>query len=725
MLGVDAELKIWTFARANISSKAALSIRAISIVASVIAIYSQDLVVVANDALNSDLMSYVLAIPVLFIYLIYRRRKILRATLSVEKGHTNQELTPSREIVGFLFCLTAFLLYWGGSYTFYPLEYHMVSLPVFTAGLILIMFNVKTLKVLAFPIVFLLFLTPPPTEIISIAGANVATFSSDVSYSILKAIGLPVSQISEYGAPALVVTDASGSQVSFVVGIASSGIYSIIGFSVFAIFIMYIARGPAWKKATVLFASLPIIYLLTILRIMTLVSLGHWQGVNVAWDTFHLLGASVLIFLGSIILLSISEKILKLRLFTTKSITTTCTGCSSSMRTKNDLCLTCGRILRYPQASLSKRDIGKITMLIIATSLILTLTVPVFALSVHPPQVLVKTLGNEQTTATQLFPDIRDYNLTFVYRDTEFERIASRDRALVYAYTPPDSDYETVFVAVEIGASRSVWHSWESSVITWPQSRGRSPQGIQIDLRDIQLIDNPPLIGRYFAFMQTQTNVTQVVLYWMGSAYFDTGSSTELKYVKISLVIFPKNSGNILETEDLLLPFAKEILDFWQPIKTWSQISLMIAQNGALLTAIPVILLALILTTNLVQNYGNKKANLRIYNQLETEKEKHILQAVQGASKKGKSTTNAVALEYQRHTGETIESKELLRTLEQAEKLGLVRKGVMSIEDQPFMMWKNQIQLQKNLLKKFASKVNKIFGVITYPMKTLRRKASP
>lgn len=701
----------------------ALGIKSGSILLTVAAIYFQDLAIIANDAIRNDLMSYTIAIPFIFIYLLYRRRKMLQAALTYETNKPNTTKTYTNEIVGILLCLTAFLLYWHGSYTFYPLEYHLISLPLFTAGLILAIFNAKTLRVLAFPLAFLFFLTPPPLEIVSVAGADVATLSSEITHNVLRAIGLPVSQVIEYGAPALVVTDSSGAQVSFVVGIASSGIYSVIGFSIFAVFIMYVASGPAWKKVTLFLASIPLIYVLTMLRIIALVSLGYWQGVNVAWDIFHLFGAPVLIFLGSIILLSSAEKIWKLRIFTTRPLTTSCTRCNSNTETKEDYCPSCGKFLRYPHINLSKIDIVKIAVLIAVASLIVTLSVPIFALSERPPEVLLKTLGNEQITATEIFPNIPNYNLTFVYRDTQFEKIAARDRALVYSYTPENtSTSSTVFIAIEIGPTRSTWHSWEASVIIWPQQHGNPAQGIQLDLREVQLLQNPPIIGKYFAFQHTTSTTNQVVLYWMESALFNTGSSQEQKYVKLSLIVYPKDSDNISEIETLLYPFAQAIINYWQPVKTWSLISLMIAQNGGILTAIPTTLLALILISNLIQMQRDKKSNLKVYNQLGQQEEKIILQATYEASKKDKPTTSTIAAHYQKLTSKTIELKAIIQKLKQAENLGLVKQDIASVEDQPFMVWKSKIQLQRNLLQKLTSKANKIFGVIKSPINNLRKK---
>ena len=48
----------------------ALSIKAIAILGAIIAIYFQDLVLVANEVIRSELMSHIIAIPFLLTYLI-------------------------------------------------------------------------------------------------------------------------------------------------------------------------------------------------------------------------------------------------------------------------------------------------------------------------------------------------------------------------------------------------------------------------------------------------------------------------------------------------------------------------------------------------------------------------------------------------------------------------------------------------------------------------------
>lgn len=672
-----------------------LGLKIVVIVATALAIFYQDLTIIANDALQSEFMSHIIAIPFLFSYLIYRKRKMLRATIPLETTNPTRKPMYIREIVGALLCLTAFLLYWHGSYTFNPLEYHMISLPLFTAGLILIIFNTKTLKVLVFPIAFLLFLTPPPLEIVYAVGATLSTISSEAAYNFLKAIGLPVSLADQYGTPAIILQKTGGPPLTFAIDIACAGIYSLIGFTIFTVFVAYIARGPSWKKPIVFLAGIPLIYSLNITRIIITVLIGNQYGMETAMQTFHLLGGWALIFIGTLILLTISEKIFKIQLFTTKREITPCNHCNRNSENKQHFCLACGKLLNSMNIKLSKLDLSKILILAISAILIINLQTPVFALTEGPAEVTIQTLGGEQTI-TQILPEIPGYTTEFVYRDKRFEEIAKQDASLVYAYIPTNTSKTTVWVAIEIANTRSSFHSWEGCFIKYPLLAGHQPTVTQLSLRDVQLQQNPPITARYFAFQYIKTNITQVILYWYENTLFNTGSNPEQKHVKISLIIYTNNPEDNHSIEDQLLPFGKAIANYWQPIKTWSQITLLISQNGINLIAITIALLATILSYQAIKNRGEKKSDLKLYNKLALQEEKLILQAAHGASKKEKPTANVIASHYQKLTGKTIDLELLIAKLNEAEKVGLIKRDITSQEDEPILTWKSQISVPKH-----------------------------
>jgi len=684
-------------------STIALSIKAIAVLGATLTIYFQDLLIVANEAIQSELMSHILAIPFLLAYLLYRKRKMLRATIPFETTNRTRKPTYTREIIGALLCLTAFLLYWHGSYTFHSLEYHMVSLPLFTAGLVLIVFNTKTLKILAFPIAFLLFLTPPPLEIMYAAGTTLSTISSEAAYNFLKAIGLPVSLAYQYGTPVIILQKTGGSPLTFAVDIACAGIYSLLGFTIFAVFVAYIARGAAWKKLIMFLIGIPLIYSLNITRIIITVLMGNQYGMQVAMQTFHLLGGWALIFIGTLILLTISEKIFKIQIFARKPEIATCKYCNRNSEKGQHFCLACGKLLTSMNIKLSGLDLSKILILALSAILIFSLQTPTFALTEGPAEVTIQTLGGERTT-TQILPEIPGYTTKFIYRDKKFEQIAKQDASLAYAYQPTDPSKRTVWTTIEIANTRSPLHAWEVCLIAWQLTQGYQPRVTQLSLRDVQLLQNPPITARYFAFQEIKSNTTQVVLYWYENALFNTGLSQEQKHVKISLIIYTNNPEDIHSIEEQLLPFGKAIANYWQPIKTWSQIALLISQNGIILIAVTVSLLATILSHRVIKNREEKRSNLKLYDKFALKEEKLILQAVHQAAKKDKPTGIAVASSYRKLAGKPIDLHVLLEKLDEAHQAGLIKREIAKREDEPILVWETQISFPKSfIIRKIVS----------------------
>lgn len=667
----------------------ALSTKAVIVLLAALTIYHQDLILVGNEAAKSEMMSHMLAMPFLFAYLVYRKRKMLKATILLENPK------PFHEIVGVTLCLIALLLYWHGSYTFQPLEYHMASLPLFVAGCILIMFNAQTLKVLAFPLAFLLFLIPPPLKIIYAAGTTLSTISSEVAYKVLKAIGLPISLAARYGTPTIILEKSEGLPLAFAIDIACSGIYSLIGFATFAVFAAYVVRGTTWKKATMFFTGFPLIYALNITRIIIIVLIGYQYGMEIAMQAFHRFGGGVLIFLGTLLLLYLSEKIWKIQIFNKKSKTIPCLKCSESPGKEKIFCPSCGRLLRCAGIKVSRRDLCKITALLISASLIMLLQVPVFALAEGPAEVVTQLSGGEQVS-TQILPDIPDYTLQFIERNKGFEEIAKQEASLTFAYVPTEGSKTKIWVIIEIASSRTPLHPWEACLITWPQTHGRQPV-TQLDLRDVQLLQNPPVIGRYFAFQDTRSNMIQVILYWYENAVFNTGSGLRKEYAKISLIAYTNDSKDVPKIEQQLLPFGEAIVNYWQPIKKWSQITLVVAQNGITLIAVAVAFLGVVIGNQVIKNQKEKKSNLKVYSNLAPE-EKLIPRAVYQAAKRGKATGDAIASAYQRLAKRPIQSSVLFEKLDQAEEAGLVERGVISQDDEPVLVWKSRVPLKHAIL---------------------------
>src|SRR5450759_3330141 len=115
----------------------AIALKFSVITIAVVALYVQDLSVVFKGALTNESIFHILAIPFLFAYLIYRKRKMINAALQPPQTGTRGFQKYFTSLAGISLCAVAILTYWYGSYTFTPLEYHMLTLPVLAAGLTL------------------------------------------------------------------------------------------------------------------------------------------------------------------------------------------------------------------------------------------------------------------------------------------------------------------------------------------------------------------------------------------------------------------------------------------------------------------------------------------------------------------------------------------------------------------------------------------------------------
>jgi len=660
---------------------------ATSITLAILIVYWQDLTILANEALQSEAVSHIILIPFLISYLIYRKRELVKASFAFERLGGKAKLVSLNDIVGVVLCLSAFLLYWYGSYTFDALEYHIISLPLFVLGVILILFNMKTLRILIFPTLFLLFLIPPPSTITYTAGAVLANFHTQASYTLLKACGLDVQLESSYGAPTIMLNSKSESPVSFAVDLPCSGIYSLIAFIMFAAFLAYIISGPTTKKITLFLAGFSILQVLNIIRISSLVFIACWLGQEIAMTIFHLLTGWLLIFIGMLVLLLMAEKIWKMQIFASPSKSSPCPKCEKSLEKKEEFCTSCGKFLKKSPIKISKKFWIKITALLLGCYLVtLSIQAPVFAIAQAPEAITLESPSGQETN-TKIFPEISGYQLQFVYRDIQFEKIAQQDATLIYVYMPSNTSDPTVWIDVGVASSISNLHSWEVCYVTWQIAQGRPPLVTVLNSRDVQLLENPPIIARFFTFRR-EANYVQVTLYWYERTFFKTGLTVERKYVRISLLTYTSGSGDYASLEEKLLTIGKAIAAYWEPQKAAALISLGITFQQHLL-AMAIGIVAIAETARHTKEWRKKRSNLTLFERFASPNEKLILQTLKDLSEKTKiTTTDAIASAIKKTTGNAMKEDELNRLLNRLEEYKLIQRDIANVKDKPVLIWK-------------------------------------
>jgi exosortase len=654
-----------------------------AITALVIALYFQDLVMVFTDAISNEQTYQILAIPPLFAYLIYRRRKILSAEAGQNEPNAGVVAKHFSLLAGILISAIAVILYWNAASTFNPLDYQVLTLPLFIAGLVLIFFNTQTLIQLIFPIAFLLFLLPPPEQILYNVGAVLSVWTSQAPNAIIHFFGVHSAITSSYGSPTIVLTMANGQTMNFMVDVACSGIYSLIGFLIFSVFVAYISRGKIWHKFALLFMGVPLIIGLNVFRITIILVIGYYLGDQLALQVFHAVGATVLMFIGTLVLLVISD-----RLFKNPKAPQICQHKVGPQGLAGQFCPNCGKLLKTFKSKLKMSDVAKIASIAIIIGLLLSIQAPVFALTEGPAQVFVQTPNGAQGN-TLLLPQVQNYTLQYSYRDTSFEQLSGSDADLAYLYVPDNPTNATVYVAVEVASSLLSLHQWEYCLAEYPLTLGLQPDIKQLDLRDITTQDNPPIVARYFAFQTISTNQTQVVLYWYQTATLNLNGVMQSKIVEISLIEYPQSISDVPKAEAQLVPFAKAIDAYWAPLKTWGAAEFLLSAHGLTMVEAIIGALVVLLLYYGISNRRDEISLLKIQRKL-SDQDKQLIAAVRQAQK----SRNASTVEVANHMQELTEkpSAELLpQKLLEVEKTGLIRRTIKNVDDEPVVQWKSRV----------------------------------
>ena len=658
-----------------------------SLILPIIIIYRHDLEILASEALQNEALGHILLIPFLAGILFYLKRDVVKASYAIPRQPKRGLTRYADEIIGVSLCLVAFLIYWYGSYTFNPLEYHLLSLPIFLFGITLFLYNVKATIASAIPIAFLFFLIPPPAKSIYTLGGILANFNTQASYIILKTLNLPITLSTTYGPPILVLTTALGNQISLTIDLACSGIYSLIAFATFAVFLALITSATPIRKIGVLLLGFTIFDLLNIARITIITSAAYLFGEKLAMSLFHTASGFILIFIGMIITLIISEKFLNVKVLPSRKESPKCPECESHLKINEHFCLNCGNYLNPRTALISRTHVVKLLLLLIICSLVtFSINAPTFAVVKGSLDLSSNPTGED---AIKAFPMIPGYQLVFLYRDTDYERLAGQDASLMYAYFPTtiNESQSSMFVIVGVADSISNLHNWEVCLISIPTAQGQPPPVTVLEQRDIQLLPEIPLVARYLVFRSPE-NYTQVTLYWYERATFKTGITVANKYVRISLVIITENLTPYNQFEDELVSIGKTIATYWEPLKTQSIVSLGIPAQQLLLAA-SVAFVTITKTAQHTSERMKRNNNQKIFDNFASQREKLTLQTIQKLAEENKNIeTRDIRRALEKRTGEPDKLDELTNTLNKLEEYGLVRRDVASVENQPKMIWK-------------------------------------
>ncbi|MEM4370001.1 MAG: exosortase/archaeosortase family protein [Candidatus Nitrosocaldus sp.] len=725
-------------------------VKAVVIAIAVALIYMQDLAIVFSNALvfsSANITNYILVIPFLIAYVVYRKRRMLIANALEHRTKAFR----FDDAIGLTLVFVALMLYIYGSLTLYAMEYHIYSIPVFVAGLTALLFNLRVLRHSIFAIVILAYLQPPPAELLSEIAGDLSWISATLAEAMLKGYGLNVALQVDYGAPALVVSKGDA-QTPFFVGEPSSGLFSTIGLSLFALIAAYIARGALWKRAVMYVIGFPIFFMLNALRISIILLLWYHYGEQVS-ETFHAMSGSIMAVPGTLAILIIGERLLKVRISIagSRSNAKGCEQCSISKSLNEHVCLVCSRLLT--STHIDGRAVARFFLIaVVVASMFAVNASQVQAQSSLASRVaafdMLSIDGREKDTVGIFLPEIDGYRLEYSYRDQRVEKVLRQDAALAYRYVKLDWEARddassnmpaeirrlmqpSFYAAVQISTGK---HRWEDSMLIYPSRVGR-PTAEVLELKDVEL--DKDSTARFFVYIRPGQKNAEAVLYWFERVPLKFGDAYENRNVQIVFWSylstlarngFIKDENDVKGVEEFYLSIAKPVKAYWKSITeellAQKNVENTVRHRFPLVIGTALFPASLLSIREFARFNSARSKSKSIYSKL-ADDDKAIIDALINVESKrrrrgvgvgveagvgggrggsdssnilnlsilsnGYATTEEVRDEYIRLTGRDVSMQDIMLMLRNARESGLVKSMLISIDDEPRLVWKSNV----------------------------------
>jgi exosortase len=475
--------------------------------------YFQDFNQVFSLAWSDAEAQYVLIVPFAVLYFFYRRRSAFLV---------NRKFNLQHDFLGIALCILALYVYITGSYSFYALQLHLISFPLFIAGLTLLLFGADALKLLLFPIALTAFLSPFPLFFMDILGGPLMTSDGALAAAILSPF-IPIEVVYQ---PIVILTTltTAGETVQFSLSAACSGIYSLTAFLFCAVVFGYLASGSIFKKLIYGALAIAAAYLLNVLRIVITVTLGHFYGLTLATEFFHAVGGTVLAFLGTLLLLVVGSKLLKLSFISKKP--SICGVCKST----SDVCVKCGRVFHWPQTRFKWKRLALVLIFLAISADLISLASQVNYNVVNKDKDTA-LMFNPSTGQTDVFTNSTGYQTIFMGRENQAEEQLS----LLYVgdyYLTKTEGTDTVYAIFELSDLQSKFHTWEGCL---------HYQSYEINIEKINYLTvysgNTSIVnGETITAAAPSMNQHLVLLYWFDTISLQTNGTVTSYAVKMTLL---------------------------------------------------------------------------------------------------------------------------------------------------------------------------------------------
>jgi exosortase len=178
-----------------------------------------------------------------------------------------------------------------------------VSLIGLLAGIILFLFGWKHLRILAFPLAFLLLMIPIPAIVFNKIAFPLQLFASRVGESTISAFNIPV--LREGNVLVLAHTKLEVAE-------ACSGIRSLVSLLTLGIVYAYFSDSRAWVRTLIVLSTIPVAILANGARVAGTGIAAHYFGPGAAEGFYHEFAGWAIFIIAFIMMLAIQKIVVRL-----------------------------------------------------------------------------------------------------------------------------------------------------------------------------------------------------------------------------------------------------------------------------------------------------------------------------------------------------------------------------------------------------------------------------
>jgi len=181
----------------------------------------------------------------------------------------------------------------------------LLSLPFFVAGGVILLFGVRAFWRMFFPIVYLIFAWP---ALYLYVLTDLLDFFTNLTISSVQQLTkiVPLASATSSTDPSIFSIPSPGGPFLVSIGSACAGLNSVLGFGLLAVAFLYLVKGKWYWKLAWLGSGLLIVYVVNIVRVISIFLVGRWWGAGLALGGFHSVVGLILfnlVLLGMLLIL--------------------------------------------------------------------------------------------------------------------------------------------------------------------------------------------------------------------------------------------------------------------------------------------------------------------------------------------------------------------------------------------------------------------------------------